>query len=86
MADRWVDFFISGVQKGGTTALYSKLKDHPEINLSTRKELHFFDDEQVDWQSPDYAKLHAFRIRKGRSVWGGHTYLHILARFDPVNP
>jgi hypothetical protein len=76
MADRWVDFFISGVQKGGTTALYSKLKDHPEINLSTRKELHFFDDEQVDWQSPDYAKLHEHFEFERDGVFGEATPIY----------
>ncbi|MCA8901940.1 MAG: sulfotransferase [Hyphomonas sp.] len=57
--DRRLDFFIVGVQKGGTTALATYLRRHPELQLSRTKEVHHFDDEQtVDWQSPDHARLH----------------------------
>jgi hypothetical protein len=38
-----VDFIIVGTQKGGTTALQKFLSLHPEIFMSSRKELHFFD-------------------------------------------
>lgn len=37
--------FIAGVQKGGTTSLYSYLVRHPLIVGSETKELHFFDRE-----------------------------------------
>jgi hypothetical protein len=40
-----VRFLIAGVQKGGTTSLYEYLRQHPELALSSRKEVHFFDDE-----------------------------------------
>jgi hypothetical protein len=57
---RRVDFFIIGVQKGGTTALASYLAGHPEIGFSRVKEVHHFDDEtRVDWAAPDHARLHA---------------------------
>ena len=46
-----VNLFIIGVQKGGTTALHRMLTAHPEIASGRRKELHFFDDEQRDWQA-----------------------------------
>ena len=36
-------FMIIGVQKGGTTALYRFLRQHPEIGMPTRKEVHLFD-------------------------------------------
>ena len=38
-------FIVAGTQKSGTTALAAALAQHPEIVFSTRKELHFFDNE-----------------------------------------
>lgn len=40
-----IDFFIAGVQKGGTTALHRFLARHPDIAMSSPKELHIFDPE-----------------------------------------
>lgn len=37
------DFIIVGVQKGGTTTLHSLLNQHPQLQGSTVKELHYFD-------------------------------------------
>jgi sulfotransferase family protein len=52
-----VDFVIGGTQKGGTSALDSFLRQHPEICMpDTKKELHFFDRESDD---TDYKKYHA---------------------------
>lgn len=36
------NFFLIGAAKSGTTALYSFLKQHPEVFLPERKEPHFF--------------------------------------------
>jgi Sulfotransferase domain len=55
-----VDFFICGVQKGGTTALDSFLRGHPELQMAKVKETHFFDNESFDWSAPPYRKLHDF--------------------------
>jgi Sulfotransferase domain len=55
-----LDFFICGVQKGGTTALDSFLREHPAVQMAKIKEVHFFDDESHPWEAPEYAKLHAF--------------------------
>jgi hypothetical protein len=52
-------FLIAGVQKGGTTALFDYLRDHPQLNLAPEKEVHFFDDEAQDWSAPDYDAFHA---------------------------
>ena len=38
-----VNFIGIGVQKAGTTWLSSILKEHPEIYIHPRKELHYFD-------------------------------------------
>lgn len=37
------DFIIIGVQKGGTSSLYYYLSQHPELKLSTRQEIHYYD-------------------------------------------
>lgn len=37
------DFIVIGVQKGGTTFLYHTLKQHDQIEMAIRKEVHFFD-------------------------------------------
>lgn len=36
------DFFIVGAPKSGTTAMYTYLKQHPEIFMPEKKESHFF--------------------------------------------
>src|SRR5665213_2117912 len=53
-----IDFFIIGVQKGGTTALYNYLRRSNYIQMARAKEVHFFDNEKIDWSNPDYARLH----------------------------
>jgi hypothetical protein len=54
-----VNFFIIGVQKGGTTALAAYLRQHPGVQLSRAKEPHHFDDEiRVDWSAPEHDRLH----------------------------
>lgn len=38
------DFFIIGVQKGGTTSLYNYLARHPAVLPASEKEIHYFTD------------------------------------------
>ena len=40
--DKWPNFFIVGVAKGGTTSLYNYLQEIPGIFLPIRKESHYF--------------------------------------------
>lgn len=40
---RWPDFLIIGVQKGGTSSLFSWLGWHPSVRLPVDKEIHYFD-------------------------------------------
>ena len=56
-----VNFVIGGTQKGGTSALDSFLRQHPQICLpNDLKEIHFFDREEMFRSSnPDYEKYHA---------------------------
>jgi len=55
---RTVGFFIVGVQKGGTTALDRYLRQSPFVQMADVKELHFFDNDNLDWSDPDYRYLH----------------------------
>jgi len=43
---RQVDFVICGTQKGGTTALDEYLREHSEICMAEKKEVHFFNDDK----------------------------------------
>ncbi len=87
-----VGFLIAGVQKGGTFSLYRLLERHPEISLSTSKEVHFFDDEGLDWSRPRYDQYHGNfpRWREGQ-VRGEATPVYIywpesLERIRAYNP
>src|SRR5439155_471152 len=42
-----LDFLVAGAQKSGTTALNYYLKRHPRIALPVKKELHFFDNDEL---------------------------------------
>jgi hypothetical protein len=62
-----LDFIVPGAQKSGTTALHYFLKQHPQIALPDRQELHFFDDEEIFSRPVDYELLHQhFRQRRVR--------------------
>jgi hypothetical protein len=52
-----LDFFIVGAQKGGTTALDAYLRLSRHVQMSKVKEIHFFDNENIDWRRPDYQVL-----------------------------
>jgi hypothetical protein len=54
-----VSVFVCGVQKGGTTSLHAHFREHPALSPPNRQEIHFFDDEAVDWAVPNYAGLDA---------------------------
>ena len=87
-----VQFFIAGVQKGGTTALDSILREHQSIQMARNKEVHHFDDEAIDWSAPDHGRLHAaFDWNPAGVVRGEATPVTIywpnalerLRRYDP---
>ena len=62
-----VNFVIAGAQKAGTSALYSYLQEHPQIQMEDQKEVHFFDNEKYFAQSQpsDYTVYHsAYRQAK----------------------
>jgi len=45
-----VDFFIVGAPKAGTTSLYYYLNEHPEIEMSSKKETNFFSNHSIQRQ------------------------------------
>lgn len=59
--NKLVDFAICGTQKGGTSALDAYLREHPEICMADRKEVHFFDKEPLFSDGkPNYSRYHSF--------------------------
>src|SRR5262249_47450812 len=49
------------------------LRQHPQIQMAAVKETHFFDDEQRDWESPDYSGLHAHFLAGDNRLRGEAT-------------
>jgi len=65
-------FLIIGAQKAGTTSLHAALEHHPDIFMSTPKELYFFDvDENYNRGTEWYAKF--FRDWRDEKVAGEST-------------
>ena len=77
-----VNFVIGGTQKGGTSALDSFLRQHPEICMpTTRKELHFFDREE---ENRDYKKYHAnFKPKSQHRVIGEASPIYMYWESAP---
>lgn len=87
-----ITFSIVGVQKGATTTLHSLLMRHRQVaptyqNDPARadrrwhfggKELHFFDDEERDWEHPDYRYYYGTKIAKQQKIAGDATPSYIL--------
>ena len=92
MGSSLVNFVVVGVQKAGTTALFDYLQDDPAYGLPDVKEVHFFDDESVDWNAPDYRSYHArFDWSDPALIRGEATPIYIywprsLERLAAYNP
>ena len=79
-----VDFVIGGTQKGGTSALDSFLRQHPEICMpETTKELHFFDKEENFAAKPNYKKYHAHFEPRSQRVIGEATPIYMYWNAAP---
>lgn len=80
-----VDFVICGTQKGGTTALDAYLREHPEICMANRKEVHYFDNEKYFVNGvPDYSEYHAyFSPKKMHKVFGEATPIYMYWSESP---
>ena len=49
-----IGFVVAGAQKCGTTAFHYLLKEHPQIGLPDRQEMHFFDNDELFSGAVDY--------------------------------
>lgn len=87
-----VDFFIIGTQKGGTTALYRYLRQHPQLQMARVKEVHHFDDETISWSRPNHDRLHQQYDWLVPNVIRGETtpiymyWPHSMSRLRAYNP
>src|SRR5256886_6289264 len=88
-----LDFLVAGAQKSGTTALNYYLKLHPQIALPIKKELHFFDDDELfAGGNVSYEPLHEmFRPARAGSIAGENTPIYLywrpaLPRIRDYNP
>ena len=89
-----ISFVVAGAQKGGTWALHTYLREHPELCLPREKELHFFDADRFFAAEPvDYAPYHAlFDPRPPQRLLGevtpGYMYWPAagerIARYNPA--
>ena len=61
-----LDFVVAGVQKAGTTALDRYFRQHPQIGMADKKELHFFDKDTFR-KSDGYGELES-QIRRNENT------------------
>ena len=55
-----VDFIVCGTQKGGTSALVAYLREHPDLCMADKKEVHSFErDAYFSQKNPDYSQYYA---------------------------
>lgn len=76
---RKIDFLLVGAQKSGTSALDKYLREHPEIGMAKRKEVHFFDNEKVFLKSQiDYSEYEInFDFNSNKKIFGEATPIYI---------
>ncbi len=81
-----INLFIPGAAKSGTSSLHEMLKLHPEINMSTDKEPHFFSAHKGELESKENiaAYLQNFDFSKEFRYWGesstGYFYFEEFKR------
>lgn len=90
---RRVDVLIAGTQKGGTTALDSYLREHPDLCMARDKEVHFFDRQQgYTTDGGSYRTYHAnFSLGLGNQRLAEATPIYMYwhaapARIHAYNP
>jgi hypothetical protein len=79
---RGPDFFIVGAPKCGTTAMYRYLRQHSDVFMPARKELHFFG---TDLSSPVYVRdkreyLACFSEARGEKRLGEASVWYLYSR------
>lgn len=90
---RRVQLLVGGTQKSGTTTLHHLISQlEGLVPPPDKKELHFFDDESVDWTAPDYGPLHdPFEGWQTDAIWYESTPITLywppcLERVRAYNP
>src|SRR5437899_13018782 len=88
-----LDFLVAGTQKSGTTALNYYLRRHPYIALPIKKELHFFDNDELfaGGNVPYEPRYEMFRPARPGSIVGENTPIYLywrpaLPRMRDYNP
>jgi hypothetical protein len=74
------NLFIVGAAKSGTTALHEFLKQHPDIFMSDRKELRFFDKDSIK-RSYEYLYKNRYNPLKRRKLYRIRTEEEYLNNF-----
>lgn len=64
-----VDFFIVGAPKAGTTSLYHYLNEHPEIEMSSKKEPDYFSDRYIHEQGMYYGNERIETLEKYQALF-----------------
>jgi len=86
-----VDFLIVGAQKSGTSALDVYLRDHSEIEMAVKKEVHFFDVEANFKGDVDYGIYHRNFAQNSAKLRGECTPIYMywapsMKRIFEYNP
>jgi lipopolysaccharide transport system ATP-binding protein len=69
------DYIILGAQKGGTTTLFYQLSQHPQVDNSSIKELHYFD---LGYDQPIESYVNFFRDKKRSCITGESSPYYIF--------
>lgn len=74
-----VNFLIVGTQKAGTSALDRYLRRHPEVGMARRKEVHYFDNENVFSNSVINYKIYEseFDFSTNKKTYGEATPIYM---------
>lgn len=86
-----IDFIVIGTQKAGTTALYHYLTKHPQIAMSSKKELHYFCQDDGSVGAHTYEKYHEYFVMDNNKTEGEITpdyigHIHCPKRIYEYNP
>jgi hypothetical protein len=80
----WPDYIIIGTQKGGTSSLQYYLSQHPKIDTSFIKEIHFFDnnfEQGLHWYKAHFPNSLLLKLK--RKITGEASPYYI---FHPLVP
>lgn len=79
-----IDFIVCGAQKCGTTALDFIMRQHPDIQMATKKELHYFDTEK-HFRFPHfgYRKYHQYFDLSSGKIAGEITPIYTYWKKTP---